>query len=367
MDLEDSNAALEVGEADLHAAVETARTEKGRVKHIGTVSGSEDDDAGVALESVHLCEDLVQGLFTLVVASGNSGSTLATDGIDFINEDDARGVLLSHLEQVADTGSTHTDEELNELGTGGGHERNSSLTGGGTGEEGLTGTRRAFHDDSLRNLGSKLSEFLRVLEELDDFHKLLLCFVVTGNLVESHSSVWLHFDLGAGTSELGRVDAAASEWAAAATCTTLATLVATGEEEADDGENNDRNNDGSSEVEQRVRLLVLGRKDSDLDVVLTENLEQVKGHGNVSEAVEAAFLVDGAAGGSILGEGNLFDLVVHDSIDKLEITKFFLLRQLKVRLSRLFNLSSVGGLRRKDVRKSGDTDVAVLHGRLLNR
>lgn len=43
----------------------------------------------VALEAVHLSQQLVDGLLALVVAATQAGTTLAADSVDLINEDDA--------------------------------------------------------------------------------------------------------------------------------------------------------------------------------------------------------------------------------------------------------------------------------------
>ena len=69
MDLQDLFAALEVGQFHRNTAVKAAGTGQSRVKGIRTVGGREDDDAAVALEAVHLGEQLVQGLLALVIAA----------------------------------------------------------------------------------------------------------------------------------------------------------------------------------------------------------------------------------------------------------------------------------------------------------
>ena len=65
--LEDVDAARLVGQVDGHAAVEAAGAEQRRVEDVGAVGGGEHDDAAVAVEAVHLGEDLVQRLIALVV------------------------------------------------------------------------------------------------------------------------------------------------------------------------------------------------------------------------------------------------------------------------------------------------------------
>merc|ERR1719353_1092966 len=84
------------------------------------VGGGDDDDARVALEAVHLCEDLVERLLALVVAAAHppagGARALAADGVDLVDEDDARRVLLRLAEERADARGADADEHLDELG-----------------------------------------------------------------------------------------------------------------------------------------------------------------------------------------------------------------------------------------------------------
>mmetsp|Transcript_5988 Transcript_5988/g.14182 ORF Transcript_5988/g.14182 Transcript_5988/m.14182 type:complete len:212 (-) Transcript_5988:890-1525(-) len=107
--------AFDIWEADLHTAVKAAGAQQSIVQDVRPVSGSNDDDATVALEAVHFREDLVQSLLTLVVATAHAGPTLTTNSIDLVNEHDAGRFLLRLLENVPHARSTHTDEELDEL------------------------------------------------------------------------------------------------------------------------------------------------------------------------------------------------------------------------------------------------------------
>ncbi len=55
-------------------------------------------------------------------------ATMAPDGVNLINEDEAGCVLLSLLEHIADPRCTHTDEHLDEVRSTNGEERNVGLT-----------------------------------------------------------------------------------------------------------------------------------------------------------------------------------------------------------------------------------------------
>jgi hypothetical protein len=102
------------GTTDL--AVEAARAQQRRVEHVGAVGGRDDDDARVALEAVHLHQQLVQGLLALVVAAAEARAALAADRVDLVDEHDAGRVLLRLLEHVAHARGAHADEHLDEVG-----------------------------------------------------------------------------------------------------------------------------------------------------------------------------------------------------------------------------------------------------------
>mmetsp|Transcript_254 Transcript_254/g.544 ORF Transcript_254/g.544 Transcript_254/m.544 type:complete len:310 (-) Transcript_254:755-1684(-) len=198
VDAKDALTALEVGKVNSDLAVETARTEEGLIKDVNAVRGGNGNDAGVAVESIHLDKDLVDGLLTLVVTTGETGTTLTTDGINLINENDAGGVLLRLTEDITDTGGTDTDKHLNELGTGDGNEGNTGLTGNGLGEEGLTGTGRTVEDDTTGDATSVGGIDLGLLEEINNLGKLKLGTVAAGNVLEVDASIGDHLDLSLG-------------------------------------------------------------------------------------------------------------------------------------------------------------------------
>ena len=60
------------------------------VEHIGAVGCGDHDHAGRLGKAIHLDQQLIQGLLALVVATTHAGAALATNGIDLVDEDDAR-------------------------------------------------------------------------------------------------------------------------------------------------------------------------------------------------------------------------------------------------------------------------------------
>src|SRR5207245_3151749 len=81
---QDALTTLHVGPRHDHPAVEAAGSEERRVEHIGPVGGGDQDDALVRLETVHLDEELVEGLLPLVVAAAQASAAVAANGVDLI-------------------------------------------------------------------------------------------------------------------------------------------------------------------------------------------------------------------------------------------------------------------------------------------
>ena len=107
------------------------------------------------VEAVHLDQQLVQRLLALVVAAAQAGAAVAADGVDLVHEDDARGVRLGLLEQVAHAAGADADEHLHEVGAGDGEERHPGLAGHGPGEQGLAGARRPYSEHALGDLSAR--------------------------------------------------------------------------------------------------------------------------------------------------------------------------------------------------------------------
>ena len=157
VDAKDFLAAANVRSTHDHAPVKSAGAQQRGIEHIGTVGGRDQDDAIVGFEAVHLDEQLVQGLLALVVSTAEAGAAMAADRVDFVDEDDAGGVLLALLEEVADAAGADADEHLDEVRAGDGEERNIGLAGDGPGEQGFAGSRRPDEQHALGNAAARAS------------------------------------------------------------------------------------------------------------------------------------------------------------------------------------------------------------------
>ena len=110
---------------------------------------------------------------------------MTTHGIDLIDKDNTGRMLLGLFEHVTNTGCTHTDKHLNEVGAGDSKERNFRLTSNSLGQQCLTSTWRANHQYALRNLPSQFLELARITQKVDQLGDILLGLLYTGNIGKS--------------------------------------------------------------------------------------------------------------------------------------------------------------------------------------
>ena len=181
---EDLLAPPDVGKIDHHLSVESARPQQCRVENVGPVGGRDEDDAFVGLEPVHFHQQLIEGLFAFVVTAAQTGAAVAPDRIDFIDKDNAGGVLLALDKEVADARSADTDKHLHEIRAADAEKRHSGLTGDGPGQQRLARARRAHEQYTLGDASAQAGEFFRVAQEIDHLAQFLLGLIDTRHILE---------------------------------------------------------------------------------------------------------------------------------------------------------------------------------------
>ncbi len=120
-----------------------------RVERVEQVGRGDDDDVVRRAHAVHLDQQLVEGLLALRVVV--RAARLA-DGVDLVDEDDARGALAGLGEQAADAGRAEAGEHLHEARRGLREELGARLTRDGLGQQRLAGAGRAVEDDARGDL-----------------------------------------------------------------------------------------------------------------------------------------------------------------------------------------------------------------------
>ena len=189
---EDLFPSLDVGDIDIDLSVETTGSEQRRVEDIRPVGRRHDDDAVILFEAVHLHEQLVERLLSLVVTAAEPRASLPADRVDLVDEDDAGHVALRLIEQVAHSRRAGADEHLDEIGTADREEGDVALAGDRLCEQRLTGTGRTDKEHALGDTRADRAEFLRVFEEVDDLFELFLFLFRARDVAETDGHVHAH-------------------------------------------------------------------------------------------------------------------------------------------------------------------------------
>ena len=201
VDFQDLLAPRDVGVRHDDLPVEAAGPQQRRVEHVRTVGRGDDDDAFVGLEAVHLDEQLVQRLLALVVAAAEARAAMPADGVDLVDEDDARRVLLRLLEHVAHAASADADEHLDEVGARDREERHVGFARDRARDQRLAGARRTDEQRAARDAPAEPLELLRIAQELDDLLEIGLGLVDTRDVLERHTALPLGEQLGPALAE----------------------------------------------------------------------------------------------------------------------------------------------------------------------
>ena len=100
-----------------------------RIENVGSVGCGDQNDALIGFKAIHFNEQLVERLLPLVhCRPPRPAPTVATNGINLIDENDARSVLFCLFKHVADAAGTNADKHFNKIRTGNREEGNIGLT-----------------------------------------------------------------------------------------------------------------------------------------------------------------------------------------------------------------------------------------------
>src|SRR5690606_31233130 len=281
-------------------------TQQRRVKHVGTVGSGNHDDAVVHFETVHLHQQLVEGLFTLIMTTAKPGAAMATDGIDLVNENDAGRMLHGLLEHVAHAARNHTHKHHYEVGTGNGEERHLGLTRNGLGQQCLTGTRGTDHQHTARNTTAEALELARITQKLDEFSHFFLGFVTTGHIGKGGLDLIFR--------EQARLAFAEAHWPTLAACTALH-LAHEEHEHRDDHQNREAGN-----PQLGPAALLFGLLAFDQHVVVEQIANQAVVLNRRTDRLEA-FAIAALADDHVAVDGHTLDATFLDLFKELRIVE----------------------------------------------
>ena len=121
------------------------------------------------------------------MAAPEAGAAGAADGVQLIDEDDARRPLLGRSEQLAHPGQPHPDEYFDEFRPGDGEERHLRLAGERLGQHRLARPRRSHEEDPSRHLRAEPDEAAGIAQVIDELLDLALGVVLAGDVGKPHA------------------------------------------------------------------------------------------------------------------------------------------------------------------------------------
>ncbi len=135
MNFQDLLAVVDIRQVQYDTSVETTRPEQCLIKNIRAIRCRHHDYVRVAVETVHLNQYLVQGLFAFVMASSQTSTALAPYGINLVNEDNRRSRAFCGLENITHPRGTDSDEHFYEFRCRKVEEGNIAFSCNGAGEK----------------------------------------------------------------------------------------------------------------------------------------------------------------------------------------------------------------------------------------
>src|SRR5271156_6840708 len=99
--------------------------------------------------------------------AAKAGPAVTSNRIDFVDENNARSVLLALFEQIAHAARANADEHFDEVRTRDREERNVRFTSNRPRQQSFARPWRAHKQHALGDASAEFLEFLRILQEVD--------------------------------------------------------------------------------------------------------------------------------------------------------------------------------------------------------
>src|SRR5579864_3520292 len=176
--------AAHVRPADNYSPIKAAWPQQCGIKHIRPVRSRHENDAFVRLEAIHLNQQLIQSLLPLVVTATEARASMTPDGVDLVDEDNARSILFALLKQVANPAGADADKHFYEIGTRDREEWNVGFACNRSSQQSFAGSRRSDKKHALGNASTQLLKLLRFAQEFDNLPQLFLGLIHAGHVLE---------------------------------------------------------------------------------------------------------------------------------------------------------------------------------------
>ena len=168
---------LDIRRRNDHMPVKTSRTQQGRVKHIRTVCRRNHNNTFIDLKSVHFHKQLVKRLLPFIVTPSKSCAAAASHRINFVNEDDARGVFFPLHEHIPNSAGTNTYKHFYKIRPADTEKRYRRFPGNCLGKQSFSCTRLSHQQNTPWNFTAETLKFSGILEKIHNFLKFFSRFI----------------------------------------------------------------------------------------------------------------------------------------------------------------------------------------------
>ena len=176
-------------------AVKTARSKQGLIENFRTVGCRQNNACLITLESIHLCQKLIQCLLTFIISS-ETGITAFSNGINLIDKHDTGSIFLCFFKKITNTGCTHTYEHLYKIRTCQREEGHMGLSCHGFCKKCLASSRRTYKQSSFRQFRTNLSVLCRIMKEIHHLYKGFLRLFLTCHILKCNTCLFFNINLG---------------------------------------------------------------------------------------------------------------------------------------------------------------------------
>ena len=189
--------ALKIRKFYRNSSVKTSRTKKCRVKRIRTVCCRKNYHAFGSIKAIHFCKELIQSLFTFIIATCKSSSiTFLTNCINLINKYNTWCFFICLFKKITYFGRAHTNKHFYKLRSRNREKRNFSFTCNCLGKKSLTCSRRTHKQCTLWHRRPNFCILLRIMQIINDLRQKIFCLIFTCNIRKFNSCRRFHVYLG---------------------------------------------------------------------------------------------------------------------------------------------------------------------------
>ena len=166
--------------------IKPTRPQQRRIQNIRTIRSRNQNNIILQLKPIHLHQQLIQRLLTLIMPPTQTSPTMPPNRINLIHKHNTRRRLLRLLKQIPNTRRTHTHKHLHKIRTRNRKKRNPSLTSHSPRQQRLPRPRRPIQQHTLRNPSPQRLKLLRILQKLLNLMQLLNRLIRPSHIPKRH-------------------------------------------------------------------------------------------------------------------------------------------------------------------------------------